>query len=59
MMSRSDAERLPVGIDLAMPAKDIAHFVTRSILGASGAMWILESLCNGLWRLVDEAAARM
>jgi nitrogenase molybdenum-iron protein alpha/beta subunit len=40
----------PVGIDLAMPAKDVMHFVGRSVLGAWGTLWILESLCNGLWK---------
>jgi hypothetical protein len=46
-------KKLTVGIDLAMPAKDILHFMPRSVLGATGTLWILETLCNGLWKLVS------
>ncbi len=50
LMSQS---KLSVGIDLTMPSKDILHFVPRSVLGPAGTSWMLENLCNGLWRLVD------
>lgn len=42
--------RRTVGIDLAMPAKNNMHFFPRSVLGVKGALWMLEDLCNGLWR---------
>lgn len=41
----------PVGIDLAMPAKDGLHFLPRSALGSLGALQLLERLCNGLWAI--------
>lgn len=44
-------QRRPVGLSLAMPAKEALHFTPRSVLGASGAMRLLEDLCNGLWAL--------
>jgi nitrogenase molybdenum-iron protein alpha/beta subunit len=42
--------RKTVGINLAMPSKDVMHFIPRCNLGPTGTLWILEQLCNGLWR---------
>lgn len=39
----------PVGLDLAMPSKDILRFLPRAVLGPLGTMQLLETLCNGLW----------
>ena len=39
-----------VGIDLAMPSKDRMQFYPRSVLGVNGTLWMLEDLCNGLWK---------
>ena len=43
-------ERKTIGIDLAMPSKDITHFIPRAVLGPKGTLWLLEHLCNGLWQ---------
>lgn len=46
----TESHRRPVGINLAMPSKDILHFIPRSVLGPAGSMQLLETLCNGLWK---------
>ena len=43
-----------VGVDLALPSKDVTHFMSRAVLGPQGTLWLLEQLCNGLWRLETE-----
>ncbi len=47
MISR---KRKTIGINLAMPSKDVTHFMPRAVLGLKGTLWLLERLCNGLWR---------
>jgi len=47
MISR---KRKTIGINLAMPSKDVTHFIPRAVLGPKGTLWLLERLCNGLWR---------
>jgi nitrogenase molybdenum-iron protein alpha/beta subunit len=47
MISR---KRKTIGINLAMPSKDVTYFVSRAVLGPRGTLWLLERLCNGLWR---------
>ena len=47
MISR---KRKTIGINLAMPSKDVTHFIPRAVLGPRGTLWLLERLCNGLWR---------
>jgi hypothetical protein len=47
MISR---KRKTIGISLAMPAKENTHFFDRAVLGPAGTLWMLERLCNGLWR---------
>ena len=47
MISR---KRRTIGINLVMPSKDVTHFIPRAVLGPKGTLWLLERLCNGLWR---------
>jgi nitrogenase molybdenum-iron protein alpha/beta subunit len=47
MISR---KRKTIGINLAMPSKDMTYFISRAVLGSKGTLWLLERLCNGLWR---------
>jgi nitrogenase molybdenum-iron protein alpha/beta subunit len=47
MISR---KRKTIGINLAMPSKDVTYFLPRAVLGSKGTLWLLERLCNGLWR---------
>lgn len=43
-------KRTTIGISLSMPSKDVTHFMSRAVLGPKGTLWLLERLCNGLWR---------
>ena len=47
-------EIIPASFDIEMPAKSVQEFLPRSLLGPTGALWILEGVINGLWSLIND-----
>ena len=45
---------IPACFDIEMPAKSVQEFLPRSLMGPTGALWILEGVLNGLWILISE-----
>ncbi len=48
-VSRFWARNLPViGVDIALPGTGLIEVVPRRLMGATGALWLLESIINGM-----------
>jgi nitrogenase molybdenum-iron protein alpha/beta subunit len=51
-ISRFRARGYPVaGIDIALPASGSVEIINRCHMGATGALWLLEQILNGIWEL--------
>ena len=54
IMRTMSEDTIPAYFEIEMPAKSVQEFLPRSLLGPTGALWILEGVLNGLWVLISE-----